>query len=150
MRKTILLLTLTLFTATTFGQQQPDAAPAPDYDYYIKKSKTQKAVGWILTVAGTGGLIATLSADVNQSIGGAFVTIFSAGTAEPEYKSYTGYYVLGGAALAGGIVCFSKAGKNRQKAKALQTSFKMEKAPVLYSNGMGSKANASLALSVSL
>ena len=151
MRKCILLLlVLTTFTAPIFSQQTTAAAQPHNYNYYIKKSNRQKTAGWVLTTAGTAGLIVTLAKDMNQSVGGIFVSAFSLGTVEPEYKSYTNYYVASGVTLAAGIFSFTAARKNKRLAKGLQTSLKMEEAPLLYSNGIGSKPYPSLSLSVDL
>ena len=149
MRKCILLLALVLITTTPFSQQ-PAAAPTFDFDHYMKKRNRQNIAGWVLTSVGTAGLITTLAKDMNQSVGGIFVSAFSMGTVEPQYKSYTNYYVASGVALAAGIIYFSAARKNKRLAKGVQTSFKMEQAPLLYSNGIGSKDYPSLALSVPL
>lgn len=147
MRKYAFLLLLLASAATAFCQR---AETPLTYNDYMKKSKNQKTLGLILTSAGTAGLVTTLVTDANQSVGGMFTTVFSLGTVEPEYKSYTGYYIAGAAAVTGGIIYLITAGKNKQKAAALQTTFKMETAPVLHTRGIKKSAYPSLSFAVTL
>ncbi len=150
MRKCILVLMLAGIAATSYSQQTPAAAEQHDYDYYMKKSKRQSIAGWTLITAGTAGLVATLMNDVGESIGDMYVSALFPAAEEPEKPSSAGYYVASGVALVAGLVILSNARQNKQKASALQTSFKMEQAPVLYSNGFGSKSYPSVSLKVGL
>ncbi len=47
MKKIIISLTLLLFIVNLFGQ-----TPALSKDYYLKKSKNQKTVGWVMLGGG--------------------------------------------------------------------------------------------------
>lgn len=139
-----------LFMVTAASAQQIEPTPALTYNDYLKKSSRQKTTAWVLTATGTAGLLTTLIADASQALGGAFVTVISIGTVEPEYKSYTGYYLLSTLALAGGVTYFISAGKNKGRARALQTTFKMEHAPVLQVNGIKEQSFPSLGIFLSL
>ena len=150
MRKCILLLMLAFIYATSYSQQTPAATKPADYDYYKKKSQKQSIAGWTLITAGTAGFVATLMNDLGESIGDMYVSALFPAFEEPEKPSSAGYYVASGVALVAGLVILSNAGQNKQKASALQTSFKVEKAPVLYNNGLGSKACPSLSLTIAL
>lgn len=149
MRKYFTTLLLVLFTLTVFGQQQ-DSTLVRNAADYLKKSKRQKTTGWVLTSVGTTGLLVTLIADASQALGGAIITVGSLGSVEPEYKSYTTYYLLSTAAVAGGILSFISAGNNKKIGRAMQTTFKMESAPVLLTNGIGQQSYPSLSFFVQL
>ncbi len=137
MKKFIILTMLVAITTASFAQQttpnQQQASPNQnwrDSDLY-KKSKTQKTVGWVLVAAGSIGLTATLIADMSQGVESTFVGILSDGTYKSAYKSYTGYYVLGGVAVAGGIYLLGTSSRNKRKAKEASVYINMENAPVL-------------------
>ena len=151
MKRWTLALLLTCFTATAFSQQLPPP-PKLTYHDYLQKSKKQKTAAWVLTSAGTVGLMATLGADLGQALGGGLTTVISLGTVEPEYKSYTVPYLLSAACLVGGIGFFVAASKNKQRARSLYPSavFKMEKAPVLQANGIKNQHYPSIAVNISL
>ena len=59
MKKVIFCLTLLLFVVRSFSQ-----IPALSKDYYLKKSKTQKTVGWIML--GGGAAMATIGLVVSN------------------------------------------------------------------------------------
>ncbi len=69
--------------------------------------------------------------DGGQVVGGAFTDIVSLGSVQPEYKSYTAYYVLSGAVVAGGVYLLFASASNKRKAKAASVFIDMEKAKVL-------------------
>ncbi len=148
MKNFIILTTLLAFSIASFAQQDStikqqaspnlqEAAPNPmqtkpnthwkDSDLY-KKSKTQKIVGWSLIGAGMIGMSVTLAADFNQgtenTIGGPF------GEKQP-YKSYTTYYVINSAVIAGGMYLLIKSTINKKAAMAASVFIDMEKAQVL-------------------
>ncbi len=102
----------------------------------------------MLTGAGTAGLIATLGADASQAIGGGLTTVFSLGTVEPEYKSYTVHYLLSAAAIIGGITLFTASSKNKRKAKTLIAFINMETAPVIQQNKISSQSFPVMGLKV--
>jgi len=117
--KSILFLFITclLFCAVSAQELPQEYIVKPQTDY-LKRAKTQRTTGWILTSAGAAGLFLTLVADAAQSVGGGFTTVISLGTVEPEYKSYTTSYLLSAAGLVGGITLLAAAPRNFKKAKA--------------------------------
>jgi drug/metabolite transporter (DMT)-like permease len=94
-----LLLTLTL---TSFCQDNPTKAD------YLKKSKTQKTVGFILL--GAGGI--------------ALVSISGPNT---ELNTAAGVVILAGAAIITSIPFFIASGHNKRKANAMALSFDLQK-----------------------
>jgi len=130
MKKIIILTMLLAFVAASFAQQVPPTQDWKESDYY-KKSKKQKTAAWILTGAGTAGLLVTLAADATQVTAGAFTTLFSLGYVEPEYKSYTVPYLISAACVVTGVWLFIASSHNRKKAKAASVFINLEHAPVL-------------------
>jgi len=149
MKKIIILKLLLAVVAASFGQQMTPNPPWTESDYYIK-SKKQKTAAWILTGVGTAGLIATLAADAGQSVGGALTTVFSAGTVEPEYKSYTVPYLISAASVIGGIYLFVASSKNKKKAIAASVTINMEKAPALRGTVLSKRSFPAVGVRISL
>ncbi|MBD0280438.1 MAG: hypothetical protein ICV51_14335 [Flavisolibacter sp.] len=153
MKKVILSILLLSFTALSFSQQTETepSQTAPNVDY-LKRSKHQKTAAWILTSAGTVGLLVTMMSDAAQAVGGGLTTVFSLGTVEPEYKSYTAYYLLSAAGVGAGIGFFIAAGKNKRKAMAMDAStyLKMERAPVVQSGSIRNQPYPSVAVRMTL
>jgi hypothetical protein len=75
----------------------------------------------------------TLVADINQTVAGGIVTVFSLGTAEPKYKSLTAPYLLSAAGIISGVSFFIASSKSRKRAASVATVsyFKMEQGTVL-------------------
>ena len=149
MKNFIFLMTILAFSRASFAQQDttikqkatPNSVqtePNPmqtkpnthwkDSDLY-KKSKTQKIVAWSLIGAGTIGLCVTLMADANQ---GTYNVLSDVITGEsPAYKSYTAYYVISSAVVAGGFGFMIASTINKKKAMAASVFIDMEKAQIL-------------------
>jgi len=130
MKNTIIITMLLAFATVSFAQQATPNSNWKDSDLG-KKSKTQKTVGWILAGAGTVGLFITLAEDGKQGIEGGMTEFFSAGYVQPEYKNYTGYYILSSAVIVSGVYLLFKGAKNKNKAKAATVFVDVEKAHVL-------------------
>lgn len=130
MKKIFVLTSLLVYATASFSQQVVPKQPLTQADY-LKKSKKQKTAAWILTGAGTACLIVTTVADAGQSVNGGLTTLFSPGTVEPEYKSYTVPYLLSAACAISGIYLFIASSKNKKKAKAATIFINMEMALVL-------------------
>jgi cytochrome bd-type quinol oxidase subunit 2 len=149
MKKIIISTMLLAFATASFCQQVAPKQHWTETDYY-KKSKKQKTAAWILTGAGTAGLIITTIADAGQSVNGGLTTLFSLGTVEPEYKSYTVPYLLSAACVISGIYLFIASSKNKKKAKAATVFINMEKAPVLQQAMIRNQSFPALVLKISL
>jgi hypothetical protein len=149
MKKIIILPMLLAFVAASFGQQITPKQNWTETDYY-KKSKKQKTAAWIFTGAGTAGLIVTSIADASQALSGGFTTVFSLGTVEPEYKSYTVPYLLSAACVISGIYLFVASSKNKKKAKAATVFINMEKTPVLQQTIISNQSFPAVGVRISL
>jgi hypothetical protein len=121
------------------AQDTTTGKPSIEIDY-LKKSKQQKTAAWVLTGAGTVGLLTTLLADATQTVGGAFVTAITLGSVEPENKSYAVPYLLSSAAIIGGITLFTAASRSKQKFKTLSGFVDTEKTGVAGKNGIQQQA----------
>ncbi len=96
---------------------------------FQKISTQQKTAAWLLTGAGTTGLLITLVVDAGQQTTGLVTSLFSFGMIEPEHKSYTVPYLLSAAGVIGGIYLFVAASKNKKKGASVFIN--MEKSPAL-------------------
>lgn len=149
MKKVMIYFLLLAMPAAAFSQQTTNDVPPVKIDY-LQKSKKQKTAAWIITGAGSMGLLVTALTDASQEASGALVTFFSLGTVEPTYKSYTGLYLASAALTAVGISFFIRSANNKKKAISATTSFKMEKSPTLQNGQLTSHASPSLSLKINL
>ncbi len=143
--KSIILCTLLLITTIYSYSQQADSLKKFTREYYLQESINQKGGAWILTTAGTIGLVITFSSNVSNSLNMAGYNtvstldyLFGSTTNMPPHPrhSYTVPYLLSSAGIAGGIVLFIAAAKNKRKAKSVSLNLKMEKIPVLQPLGI--------------
>jgi len=143
-----LLLTLTI----PVYSQQTDMAGVVSKPDYLRKSKHQKTAAWILTSAGTAGLLVTLTADAAQATEGFMTSVLSLGYVEPTYKSLTVPYLLSAAGVLSGVTLFIVASKTRKKAEQLVSLpyLKTERAWVLQRAGMGTRTFTAVAVRIPL
>jgi hypothetical protein len=123
--KTFLLLAISLTIATTTrSQESMDSGTHITKEQYQKKGRTQAIIGWSLAGTGTALIVVPLCVEI---LSDATVTLVTLGT-ETEYddKPYTGYYVAGAAMLTTGIAMLAISKSNKNKARALTATFKME------------------------
>jgi hypothetical protein len=118
MRKVVFLLLL-IVTASISFSQQPTSKPALTKDVYLKKSKTQKIIGWCLL--GAGSIIWT--AGISQAANG-------------SNDDDGGDTALGiGTAMGiGGVTFLILGGINKKKAMSL--SFQQQHVPYLQKNSL--------------
>jgi hypothetical protein len=130
------LMLVSLFSAIALSSLAQDSLSNKTLTQadYFNKNKRQKTGAWVLTAAGTVGLLGTLMADASQTVGGSMLYLLSAGSYHQEYKSYTGAYLLSGSCVVGGILLFNAAAKNNKKAKAMTITMQMEKTDQLKGN----------------
>lgn len=123
MNKIIFFATFFLLSAPSFSQQVTHSQ-LPAHENYLKKSKTQKTVGWILLGGGATMITASLlimNNKVNEDPLGVLVS---------DEASASVILGLGGIASAlASIPFFIASGKNKRRAAAV--SFKMEKANIV-------------------
>ena len=90
---------------------------------YLKKSRTQKTLAWILTGVGVGIVtIGLLTQD--------YVDAFT-GLAGEKNKTSPATYAVGGACIAGGIVLFAASSRNKRRAADAALIFRIENATVM-------------------
>jgi len=125
MKKIISLLLLLIFCAITFSQQ----IPAPDLklrDQYLRKSKTQKIIGWVLIGGGSAIIIGTaISSSSSSSTSSSSDSWYN-----PDFSSFNNYAYAGGAIMAAtGIVFLIMANNNKTKANEITAFMRLEKIP---------------------
>ena len=136
MKKVILSLTLVLIFAKMFGQIE--ASKTFSKDYYLKKSKTQKKVAWILL---TGGTI--------MAVGGAIVFDNSWYSDSYATTDIAGFVMLAG--VITDIACipfFISAAKN--KGRAASASFSSPKLLLPQQNTLAWKIQPTFKLKIEL
>jgi hypothetical protein len=77
----------------------------------------------------------TLVADAGQVAEGAFVTIITVGTVQPERKSFTIPYVASAAVLAGGITLLAASSRTKRRMKDVSHFFAVEHTEVVQRSG---------------
>lgn len=109
MKKTILCLASFIFTIQVFSQSEN---PATSKEYYLKKSKTQKTIAWIMLGVGSVTAITGLiieESEVNNDLVNYLVDDKLGGTC-------TVMIVAGSAIALGSIPLFIISSKNKRKA----------------------------------
>ncbi len=132
MKKIFPLYFLLIISTVTFSQQNNPTSTLTKQDY-LKKSKTQKTVGWILMGAGI----------VSTGLGSVQVN--------PNYGSNTnrnGLLIAGLAAIGTSIPLFIASVKNRRKATSL--SFQIHQIPQLQQTSIVYYPIPSLRLKINL
>jgi hypothetical protein len=143
MKKIILSLILLSFLVKPFGQTTLNLASSKDFNLssskysYLKKSRTQKTIGWILLGTGAGiaayGLVTINNYTDNQwgfNITGALIAI------------------AGGVIAASSIPFFISSARNKRKAATL--SFSAKKNLLLQQHALAYKIQPAIALKITL
>ena len=138
---TIFLLLLGV-SATTFSQETVPS-PALTKNDYLKKSKTQNTVGWVLVGAGA-GLIAVSFATTNLDDFGD--SIFYGD--DSGLNTGAALFVSGVVVAVSSIPLFIAAGKNKRKAMSI--SFKLQPVPHMTKTYLTNFKTPSLTLKVEL
>ncbi|MCW3110612.1 MAG: hypothetical protein JWQ09_5118 [Segetibacter sp.] len=110
MKKIVFSLTLLLFVVKSFSQEP--TSPALSKDYYLKKSKNQKTVAWILLAGGT-----------VMAVGGAISFSHNYDYGSNSATDISGFLLLGG--IVSDIVSipfFTSSSKNKRKAASIAIS----------------------------
>jgi hypothetical protein len=111
--------------------QHLDSANQFTPEYYLMKSRNQKSGAWVLTVAGTTGLLVTFLTNAANGVNDLSTSIISLGSVAPRRRSYAVPYVLSAACIGGGIALFTASSRNKNKYFIVSTNLKMEEAPVV-------------------
>lgn len=116
MKQLILFTMILIFASASFGQKTNSSKNLSRNDY-IKNSRTQKIVGFILL---GGGIISILSINGSKTKPG--------GVYDGDIKNKV---IIGSTLAAASIPLFIASAKNKSKANAATTFFKMETVPVV-------------------
>lgn len=139
-KQLVFILLLTVLTATSFGQTTtPSQSLNTDY---LKKSKKQKTIAWILAGGGV-GMAAIAIASYNL---GDIANVVEGDNSSINTKG--AFLIIGGATALSSIPFFIASGKNKRKGMSL--SFKNEKAPGLLKQSFVYKSVPSLSLKINL
>ena len=118
MKKTICIALMMVTVISIFSQQTPSVKTD-----YLQKSKNQKTGAWVLLGGGFSVLAVTAATN--------------AGVDFQNKKSFPIVPVcIGGAMMIGSIPLFIASGKNKRKANAATTFFKMETMPVIQQHSL--------------
>jgi len=122
MKKTIAITLLLIVSASSFSQQN-NPSPALTKQDYLKKSKSQKTVAWILLGGGVVMTSTAFAVGMNKIVNdlGCLLCPDQPKSADGEVLFYTGL-----AAMAGSIPFFISSSKNKKRANNVSAFFKME------------------------
>jgi len=114
MKKVIFCFMLLVISATCFSQIATSQQLLTKEDYLLK-SKNQKTTGWILT--GGGSTLFLIGVGLLSSN----ILVEYPNSQKVKNRETTGLVLLsaGGAAIAGGVVCFIASKRNRRRAATL-------------------------------
>jgi len=146
MKKIIISLTALIIGMNCFCQHA-DSLQAIKTEY-LRKSKNQKTIAWVLMGGGiamtiTGMII--LSNDYNNAV---LDDPWAVGTNTNPTGAVIG--TVGLLSCAGSIPLFIASGKNKRRALSVSTGFKMEKASVIQGAGLVKKSYPALSLKIGL
>ena len=129
-------MVLFIITVSSYGQQTNPPPSLAEQDY-LKKSRNQKTVAWIMLSSGTiaafiGVSLAIVENDIGDDSPAPFIVLASAG----------------GAAIVGSIFLFHASSKNKKKAMSL--SFRNIPAKQMIGNSIACRSIPSLSLKINL
>ncbi|MDB5202051.1 MAG: hypothetical protein JWQ27_1460 [Ferruginibacter sp.] len=104
MRSLLLVVFYISFVTVSFCQE-PVKPPKNTAAYYMQKSRTKKATGWVLTGVGIGFLIGAATHDYDQIL--------------TDKKPPTAVYITGAVLIATGIAILVSGSRDRKKAETL-------------------------------
>ena len=107
MKKVTICTMLLILSATSFCQQTQSSKPLTREEY-LKKSKTQKIVGFVFLGAGA-------------------ITLISVSGGNTDFNTLGTLVVVGGLSTLASIPLFIASGRNKRKAKNASVSFNFEK-----------------------
>jgi len=143
-----MLAVISIYTANA---QVTEPQPSLTKEDYLAKSRHQKVGGWILTGAGTIGLLLTLTSDAVNALNEGLGSIGNSATIESD-TSYTVPYLLSAAALGSGIALLIASSRNKRRANEmdLRSFLKMEKGPLPLMAGRRDPCYPALAIRLSI
>jgi len=147
MKKQFFFLIVLAFSLFSSAQPTTPGTPAVKTDY-LKKSKNQKTVAWILLGGGIGLTSAGFAVGLNEAVND-LSNIFSV---EEQKSSNTGEFLFytGLASMAASIPFFIASSGNKRKAATVSTSLKIETRSYLQQSSISNKLYPSINLKVAL
>lgn len=130
MKKSIVGLLLILITISTFSQENKTTATLTP-EAYLKKSKTQKMLGFI-------------------SLGAGAITLISVSGGNTDFNTLGVAVVAGSVITLASIPLFIAAARNKRKAKDAQITFKLQNSKTIEGMYMNSRPYPAIALRMSL
>jgi hypothetical protein len=141
MKKIILFFAFLLFINETYCQAVSYSMSKEKFtkQYYLQKSKNQKAGAWVLLIGGAAifagtGLYASQNLDFSS----------------PEKHRHIVPIGLSIACVAGSIPLFIAAGRNKLKAAQLTAYFEMEQIPILQQTGINLRSYPAFSIRLNL
>jgi hypothetical protein len=131
MKKILILCLLLAFTGNAFSQVDTAVSNSSIKTDYLKKSKNQKTIAWVLLGSGTAlmitGALVSNNAVENDPLG----TLYGV---NKDANTGAILFIVGGVAGLTSIPFFVAGSKNKQR--ALSVSFKNESVPLLKKNAL--------------
>ena len=143
MKKITILLLLFGLSATTFCQQT-DPSPSPAKQNYLTKSKKQKTAAWLLAGGGTALIITGLAIDSGKPEFNLLCLCY-VGSKDATRGALVGTGIL---AIGGSIPLFIASARNKRK--AMNVSFNMQRVPQLQKTGIVNQHIPALNVKISL
>jgi hypothetical protein len=130
MKKITIFAMLIIFSATSFCQQTKTSTSLTR-DEYLKKSKTQKIVGFVFLGAGA-------------------ITLISVSGGNTDFNTLGTVVAAGGILTVASIPLFIASGRNKRKAQNASVSFNFEKNPLIQQSQLSCHSFPSISLKINL
>ena len=136
MKRIITLLLLLTFCTGIFSQQKPEPYRKFTKADYIRKSRTQNIIGWIMVGCGVVCLVVPTPPPPNSDVGNSLLDLPHSFVKTANTISYTAGALL----IGGSIPVFISAHKNKNKTAAMAIMIKAEPMPGFAQNAFQMKA----------
>lgn len=130
MKKIFTITLLLIFSVASYSQNTELSNQLTKEDY-LKKSKTQKTIGFVM-------------------LGGGAATLIAISSGNSDLNSLGTLVVLGSGLVVGSIPLFIAAGRNKRKAKNVTTYFKFENTQFLKRTEISFQKIPSFAIKINL
>jgi hypothetical protein len=105
--------------------QKPDSMKKESFEYYNKKSSSQKTAAWIFVAGGTTLMISGVIVASNQAVN-ELVNLFEPNPPEKQSAADEILFFTGLAGVITSVPFFISSAKNRKKAEMFRTSFRIQ------------------------
>src|SRR5205809_5902274 len=145
MKKILIFCLMLSFSGKAFSQVDTTAPNTSIKADYLRKSKNQKTIAWVLLGSGTAMMVTGLILSGNAANNDPFGTLTGS---NEEANTGVILFAVGGVAGLTSIPFFVAGSKNKQR--ALSVSFKNESVPQLKKNALGHLSLPSVSLVLEL